>query len=532
MAISTTMQSQVWKMLNELRGKIEPSEYKNYVFGLMFYKFLSDREENYVKDNAVDFDDLSLQDAWESAEDEVIELLQQEIGYYIQPSELYSEFVKTVDAGTFSIIAFTDAISHFNAQILNDPNDQRAQHALKDIFADMDLTSNRLGADVIDRTQTLTKMICFVEDMAVDLENDGDVLGDIYEYLISMFAMTSGNKAGEFYTPHQVSKLMARILSDGHDTDTEFSMYDPTMGSGSLLLTMADNLPEMTTIKYYGQELNTTTYNLARMNLAMRGINYNNMALRNGDTLGLDWPDGIVDGMDSPAFFDAVMANPPYSLSWNTKDREDDPRFRDYGVAPKSYADYAFLLHSLYHLKDNGRMAIVLPHGVLFRGGAEGKIRQALLKENKISAVIGLPANIFTNTSIPTVILILEKHRSTNGVLFIDGSKGFEKQKKNNVLRDEDIDKIFDAYKAGVDVDKFAHYADTAELVENDFNLNIPRYVDTFEAEEPVDLIAVSGHIKSLDQDIETNEAELLTMLNDLVGDDAVLDAVRDVFKK
>ena len=225
---------------------------------------------------------------------------------------------------------------------MDDPNDKRAQHALKDIFADMDLTSNRLGSDVIDRTQTLTKMIRFVEDMAVDLENDGDVLGDIYEYLISMFAMTSGNKAGEFYTPHQVSKLMARILSDGHDTDTEFSMYDPTMGSGSLLLTMADNLPEMTTTKYYGQELNTTTYNLARMNLAMRGINYNNMALRNGDTLGLDWPDGIVDGMDSPAFFDAVMANPPYSLSWNTKDREDDPRFRDYGVAPKSYADYAF----------------------------------------------------------------------------------------------------------------------------------------------------------------------------------------------
>jgi len=329
-----------------------------------------------------------------------------------------------------------------------------------------------------------------------------------------------------------VSKLMARILADGHDSDTEFSMYDPTMGSGSLLLTMADNLPDMTIIKYYGQELNTTTYNLARMNLAMRGINYNNMALRNGDTLGADWPDGIVDGMDSPAFFDAVMANPPYSLNWNTKDREDDPRFRDYGVAPKSYADYAFLLHSLYHLKDTGRMAIVLPHGVLFRGGAEGKIRQALIKENKISAVIGLPANIFTNTTIPTVILILEKHRSTNGVLFIDGSKGFEKQKKNNVLRDEDIDKIYDAYKAGVDVDKFAHYADTPELIENDFNLNIPRYVDTFEAEEPVDLIEVSGNIKSLDQDIEANESELLTMLDDLVGDDAVLDAVRDVFRK
>lgn len=532
MAISTAMQSQVWKMLNELRGSMEPSEYKDYVFGLMFYKFLSDREENYVKDNAVDFDDLSLQDAWDSAEDVVIELLQQEIGYYIQPSEMYGEFVKKIDAGTFSIIEFIDAISHFNAQILNDPNDKRAQHALGGIFANMKLESDQLGRDVINRTQTLTKMIRFVEDMSIDLENDGDVLGDIYEYLISMFAAATAKSAGEYYTPHQVSKLMARILADGHDSDTEFSMYDPTVGSGSLLLTMADNLSQNTIIKYYGQEKMGTTYNLARMNLMMRGVNYNNIALNNGDTLEQDWPDGIVDGMDSPVFFDAVMANPPYSAKWDIKDREDDPRFRDYGVAPKSYADYAFLLHSLYHLKDNGRMAIVLPHGVLFRGGAEGKIRQALLKENKISAVIGLPANIFTNTSIPTVILILEKHRSTNGVLFIDGSKGFEKQKKNNVLRDKDIDKIFDAYKSGKDVDKFAHYADTNELVENDFNLNIPRYVDTFEAEEPVDLIAVSGKIKSLDQDIETNEAELLTMLNDLVGDDDVLNAVRDVFKK
>lgn len=530
MAISTTMQSQIWKMLNELRGKIEPAEYKNYVFGLMFYKFLSDKEESYVLKHPIDFDELDIYAAWDEDSEAVIDMLQHEIGYYIQPADLYSQFVKTVGDGSFSIIKFTDAINHFNTQILNDPNDQRAQRSLKDIFADMDLTSNRLGSDTIDRTQTLTKMIRFVEDMSIDLENDGDFLGDIYEYLISMFAMTSGNKAGEFYTPHQVSKLMARILSHGYEQNTEFSMYDPTMGSGSLLLTMADSLPDLK-IKYYGQELNTTTYNLARMNLSMRGINYNDMALRNGDTLGEDWPDGIVDGTDSPVFFDAVMANPPYSLKWDAQNRETDPRFK-YGVAPKSYADYAFLLHSLYHLKDNGRMAIVLPHGVLFRGGAEGKIRQELIKNNHISAVIGLPGNIFTNTSIPTVILILEKHRSTSGVLFIDGSKGFEKQKKNNVLRDEDVDKIYDAYIAGKDIDKFAHYADATELKENDFNLNIPRYVDTFEAEEPVDLIEVSGKIKSLDTDIDTNEAELLTMLDDLVGDDAVLDAVRDVFRK
>ena len=531
MAISTKMQSQIWTMLNELRGKIEPSEYKNYVFGLMFYKFLSDKQETYVIDNPVDFDDSDIFDVWDVDQDAVISMLQHNIGYYIQPSELYSQFVKAVDDGTFSLIPFADAINHFNVQILNDVDDQRAQRALKDIFADMDLKSNRLGSDQIDRTQTLSRMIRFVEDMSVDLENDGDVLGDIYEYLISMFAMSSGNKAGEFYTPHQVSKVMAKILAHGRDQNTEFGMYDPTMGSGSLLLTMADMLPHMK-IKYYGQELNTTTYNLARMNLAMRGINYNDMSLRNGDTLGNDWPDGIVDGTDSPAFFDAVMANPPYSLKWDTSNRETDSRFRDYGVAPKGYADYAFLLHSMYHLKDDGRMAIVLPHGVLFRGGAEGKIRQKLIEHNHIKAVIGLPAKIFTNTDIPTVVLILEKKRSTNGVLFIDASKGFEKQKKNNVLRDEDIDKIYETYINNVDVDKYAHYADTKELIENEYNLNIPRYVDTFEAEEPVDLIEVSSNIKTLDVDIASNEAELLTMLNDLVGDDDVLNAVRDVFKK
>lgn len=515
-------------MLNELRGKIEPSEYKNYVFGLMFYKFLSDKEENYVRENASDFDDLTLEDGFASDEDSVTQILQESLGYYIRPEELYSSFVKSVDDGSFSLINFTDAVNHFNLQIYD--MDVRAKDSLKDIFADMDLTSNRLGSDQADRTQTLTRMIRFVEEMSIDLENDGDVLGDIYEYLISMFAITSGNKAGEFYTPHEVSQLMAKILSNGHDKDTDFEMYDPTMGSGSLLLTMANYLPDIR-IKYYGQELNTTTYNLARMNLAMKDIDYNDMLVRNADTLAEDWPDGLVDGADNAHLFDAVMANPPYSLKWNIEDREDDPRFK-YGVAPKNYADYAFLLHSLYHLKPSGRMAIVLPHGVLFRGRAEATIRKALIENNHLSAVIGLPANIFTNTSIPTVILILEKSRSTNGVLFIDGSKGFEKQKNNNVLREEDINKIYDAYLSGKDIDKFSHFADTKELKENDFNLNIPRYVDSFEEEEPVDLIEVSKNIKSLDSDIEKNEAELLEMLNDLVGDDDVLDAMRDVFRK
>ena len=542
MAISSTHKAQIWNMLNELRGKIETSEYKNYVFGLMFYKFLSEKIETYVTDNADAFDGMTYQEAYEDAlaEDDVDGLfrdIQEAIGYYIQPSELWGSFIKAINENKFDLVTFIDAIQHFNTQIFIDVNDpdKRAQKAFDDIFADMDLRSNRLGSDQSNRTKTLTSMMTLVEDLSVDFEKDGDVLGDIYEYLIGMFAKESGGKAGEFYTPHQVSHLMARVLADGRPQPTKpedrFSMYDPTMGSGSLLLTMAHELPDWT-IEYYGQELNTTTYNLARMNLMLKGVDYKNIHLRNGDTLQDDWPDGVVEGVDTPRQFDAVMANPPYSLKWDAKEtgREDDPRFRDYGVAPAAHADFAFMLHSLYHLKAGGRMAIVLPHGVLFRGGSEAKIREALIKNNNISAIIGLPEKIFTNTGIETVIMIVEKQRTENGVLFIDGSKLYEKSTNGNVMTSEHLDKIFEAYQNGVDVPKFAHMADTKELQENNFNLNIARYVDTFDDEEEIDLVDLQKQLAEVDAQIADEKSTLLEMAEDLKGNADVLAAIKAVF--
>lgn len=294
------------------------------------------------------------------------------------------------------------------------------------------------------------------------------------------------------------------------------------MGSGSLLLTTASHMQKAGVrgaIKYYGQELITTTFNLARMNLMMHGVEYNDINLRNADTLNGDWPDGVREGIDSPRMFDAVMANPPYSLKWDNKNREEDVRFK-YGVAPASKADYAFLLHSLYHLKQDGRMAIVLPHGVLFRGAAEGKIRKQLLDNHHISAVIGLPEKIFTNTGIPTIIMVLEKHRQSDDVLFIDASNDFEKAKNSNVLRDKDVDKIVKNYLDRKDIEKYAYVATMDEIIENDYNLNIPRYVDTFEEEEPVDAQKLLDDMKEINAKEKQLMSELSEQFDQLVGTD------------
>jgi len=307
-------------------------------------------------------------------------------------------------------------------------------------------------------------------------------------------------------------------------SNTAFSVYDPTMGSGSLLLTVRNQLPETTqagAIKFYGQELNTTTYNLARMNLMMHDVSFNNMTLNNADTLESDWPDGPDEaGVDQPRSFDAVVANPPYSAKWdNNETKLKDPRFSEYGkLAPASKADFAFVLHSLYHLNNDGTMAIVLPHGVLFRGAAEGKIRQTLIEKNYLDAVIGLPANLFYGTSIPTTILVFKKNRQVKDVLFIDASSDFEKAKNQNNLRDSDVDKIVAAYKSREDVDKYAHVATLDEIKENDFNLNIPRYVDTFEEEEPIDIDEVKKEIAAIDLEIAKLEKEFAEMEAQLVS--------------
>lgn len=495
MALTSEKEALIWKTLNDTRGKIEPSEYKNYIFGVMFYKFLSEKAQDWLKSvlHGDSWDHIWSQDSKRAAQ-----YMQKNLGYVIQPGDMFSDWKRAIDQDTFNITTVSDSLVHFDQGI-----SQEAKDDFSGIFADMDLTSSRLGANAQTRTATMMDWINLVDKIEPD--DDSDVLGDLYEYLIGMFAANSGAKAGEFYTPHQVSDIMARILVSGREDMNQYSLYDPAMGSGSLLLTTGSymkNAHIRGSIKYYGQEIITTTYNLARMNLMMHNVFYNDINLRNADTLNSDWPDGVVDGVDNPRMFDAVMANPPYSLNWGNKDRENDPRFK-YGVAPKSKADYAFLLHCLYHLKFNGRMAIVLPHGVLFRGGSEEKIRKELINNHNITAVIGLPEKIFTNTGIPTIIMILEKNRQTDDVLFIDASKGFEKQKNSNKLRLEDIEKIVSTYKERKNIDKYAHLASLKEIKENDYNLNIPRYVDTFEPEPDIDIDQVRSDLSAVDEELD-----------------------------
>lgn len=524
MALTAEKEALIWKTLNDTRGKIEPSEYKNYIFGVMFYKFLSEKAQNWL-DGILRGKTWAT--IWSQNSKRAAEFMQKNLGYVIRPGDLFVDWKKAINEDKFNIMMVSDALAHFEQGV-----SQEAKPDFAGIFADMDLTSSRLGSNAQTRTATMMDWINLMDK--IELDEDADVLGDLYEYLIGMFAANSGAKAGEFYTPHQVSDIMARILTAGRENLEEYSLYDPTMGSGSLLLTTASHMKNAGVrgaIKYYGQEWITTTYNLARMNLMMHGVEYNDINLHNADTLNGDWPDGVIEGINNPRMFDAVMANPPYSQKWDNTNREDDPRFKA-GVAPKTKADYAFLLHSLYHLKSDGRMAIVLPHGVLFRGAAEGRIRKELLADHNIVAIIGLPEKIFTNTGIPTIIMVLEKNRENDDVMFIDASKGFEKQKSSNKLRQEDIDKIVETYLAHTDIDKYAHVATMDEISENDYNLNIPRYVDTFEEEEPVDTAKLLADMKLTSTKEKQLTADLQDMMADLVvsdpADQKILDQLRD----
>ena len=393
----------------------------------------------------------------------------------------------------------------------------------------MDLKSKKLGADDQQRNVTITEVLKKLNGIDV-LGHNGDVIGDAYEFLISQFASEAGKKAGEFYTPHEVSDMMARIAAIGQEDKKLFSVFDPTMGSGSLMLNIRNYLNHPKSVKYHGQELNTTTFNLAKMNLILHGVDNEDIRLRNGDTLNKDWP------TDEPYTFDSVVMNPPYSAKWSSDDTFlDDSRFNRYGkLAPKSKADFAFLLHGYYHLKDSGTMAIILPHGVLFRGAAEGVIRKKLLEDGSIDTVIGMPANLFFGTSIPTTVIILKKNRTSRDVLFIDASKDFIKGKNQNKLSQENIDRIVETYKKREDVEKFAHVASFEEIKENDFNLNIPRYVDTFEEQEEIDIVELGKELVDLNQQIITAENDFLAMLDELAVTDEtreIIEATKAVFR-
>lgn len=512
-----TITSKLWAMANELRGTMDASEYKNYILAFMFYRYLSEHQEQYlVGNNVIDVEDgQSINDAYkEQAVDEelndYLEDISASLGYAIAPNDTWESLVNKINDAQVIPSDYQTIFDNFNK---NAELNKEAAKDFRGVFNDINLGDSRLGNSTNERAKSLNNIVKLVDEIEYKGDYGKDILGEIYEYLIGQFAANAGKKGGEFYTPHQVSKILAKIVtSDVKKLDEFFNIYDPTMGSGSLLLTVGQELPKGTPMKYFGQELNTTTYNLARMNLMMHNVSYNNMILNNADTLESDWPDGPDEkGIDRPRSFDAVVANPPYSAKWdNDETKLKDPRFSDYGkLAPASKADYAFILHSIYHLNNDGTMAIVLPHGVLFRGAAEGKIRQTLIEKNYLDAVIGLPANLFYGTSIPTIILVLKKNRKNKDILFIDASNDFEKSKNQNNLTDENVDKIISTFKERKDIDKYAHVASIEEIRENDFNLNIPRYVDTFEEEEPIDLEEVNRQLEQDNKEIAELEAEI-----------------------
>lgn len=540
MTTAKEVTSQIWEMANRLRGNMDASEYRNYILGFMFYRYLSERQEKYLFDNKVfdenpdDISGITAEYVKEADGEYLADYLDDiagSLGYAIEPQYMWKTIVNEVNNNTITPDTFQSMFESFDNNLrLN----SKATQDFTGVFDDMNLNNSRLGNTTASRAKALTQIIDLVDQVDYIDENGKDILGDIYEYLIAKFAGNSGKKAGEFYTPHEVSEVLAKLATVSLDQENKKpSVYDFACGSGSLLLTLKDEVKNK--ILYYGQELNTTTYNLARMNLMMHGVPYDRMTLKNADTLEQDWPDGVdAQGTDRPRFFDVVVANPPYSARWDNSDRKlKDPRFKDYGLAPKTKADYAFLLHGLYHLDQNGTMAIVLPHGVLFRGAKEGKIREALLKKNQIDAIIGMPAGLFYSTGIPTVVLVLKKNRSNKDVLFIDASKGFEKGKNQNKLREEDTDKIINTYQERKNVKRYAHVASFDEIKENDFNLNIPRYVDTFIPEPPVDLKKVAADLHETNLEIQKNQKELVGMLKELTSaDDDIMDGLNAIIKE
>lgn len=543
--------SKLWAMANDLRGKMDASEYRDYILGFIFYRYLSKRQERYLANSGLlEFIDtenssnpqdvnnaFARQVALDGLEDWREDLALQN-GYAIDPEYTWTTIINKVQTQTIRPDDYQNLFSQFKANALLNTN---ATEDFKDVFDNINLMDSSLGNSVSARAKALSQLVERIDSIDFHDDSGHDILGDVYEYLIAEFAGASGKKAGEFYTPHEVSRVLAKLVTyvstDSSEEAKEviehasrpFMVYDPTMGSGSLLLTVQHELksetdnPDTARVHFFGQEINRTTYNLARMNLMMHDVKYQYMDLRCADTLESDWPNGMDEnGIDHPEFFDAVVANPPYSLKWdNAESKLKDPRFKDYGkLAPKSKADYAFVEHGIYHLKPSGRMAIVLPHGVLFRGAAEGTIRKAIIDKNYLDAVIGLPSNLFYSTGIPTVILVFRKDRKTNDVLFIDASQHFEKDKKQNRLREEDIDLILETYKNRQDVDKLAHVATLEEIKDNDYNLNIPRYVDTFEEEEPIDLDDVNRQLAEVNEEIARLEKELEAMLAELVPTD------------
>ena len=495
------LEQQLWKIANTLRGKMNADEFRDYILGFIFYKYLAEKMEIYAN-SILEEDKIQFRNIDENTAEglEYIEAIREEaletLGYFLKPSELFSEIAKrgNSDTNTFILEDLQKILTNIQLSTMG----TQSEEDFDNLFEDMDLNSTKLGKSAEARNAVIVKVLVHLDEIDFKLEHtELDVLGDAYEYLIGQFASGAGKKAGEFYTPQEVSKILAKIVTTGKNRLK--SVYDPTCGSGSLLLRVAREVKDVN--NFYGQEMNRTTYNLARMNMILHGVHYLKFDIKQEDTLEHPQHEGLLA--------EAIVANPPFSANWSANPLHlSNERFSQYGkLAPASKADFAFVQHMIHHLAENGTMAIVLPHGVLFRGSAELHIRKYLIEQkNYLDAVIGLPANIFYGTGIPTCILVFKKCKEDpEHILFIDASKEFEKVKNQNMLREEHINKIVETYRNRTEIEKYSHLATLQEVAENDYNLNIPRYVDTFEAEEEIDIQVVMQEIKSL----EAKRAEL-----------------------
>jgi len=506
------LELQLWNIANTLRGKMDADEFRDYILGFIFYKYLSEKMLTYA--DRLLAEDGVLYNTLDESSDEGKELLEaireesiEQLGYFLKPNELFSAVAKRGNGDTDNFIL--DDLATILRSIEQSTMGTESEDDFEHLFEDLDLTSTKLGRTEEAKNTLISKVLSHLDAIDFELQNNNrDVLGDAYEYLIGQFASNAGKKAGEFYTPQEVSTVLAKIVTNKKSKLK--SVYDPTCGSGSLLLRVAREVEDVS--NFYGQELNRTTYNLARMNMIMHDVHYRKFDIKQEDTL------------ENPQHldmrFEAIVANPPFSAHWSANPLHmSDDRFSQYGkLAPKTKADYAFVQHMIYQLDENGTMAIVLPHGVLFRGSSEGHIRKYLIEDrNYLDAVIGLPANIFYGTSIPTCILVFKKCREeSDNVLFIDASDHFEKAKNQNYLRVEDIDKIVTTYRERKEEEKYSHLASLEEIAENDYNLNIPRYVDTFEEEEPIDLDGVSAKLKALDDEMKVTDERIKGFCDEL----------------
>ena len=482
--------NKIWASANKMRSKIEANEYKDYILGLIFYKFLSDNEVSYLLKNGWQQADLPMlvEDYDDSNSKLIIDFCQNSIGYFIEYKNLFSTWL--LPDSDFSASDLNVALSAFDRLVSS-----QYKHVYSGIFKTLQAGLSKLGENHASQTRALKDLVRLIRDIPTDGSQDYDVLGYVYEYLISNFAANAGKKAGEFYTPHEVAILMSEIVAEHHKDKRQIEIYDPTSGSGSLLITIGKSvgrhIADKNSVKYYAQELKENTYNLTRMNLVMRGIQPGNIHVRCADSLAEDWPVHVAGSeVGQPLYVDAVVSNPPYSQQWDPRDKENDARFAAYGLAPKSKADYAFLLHELHHLKPDGIVTIVLPHGVLFRTGEEERIRTNLIEKNHIDAIIGLPANIFFGTGIPTRVMVLKQHRDRDDVLIVDASHGFVKDGKQNRLRACDIRRIADTVRDRRTTPGFSRTVSRDVIRQNGYNLNIPRYVDSSEAAEPYDIYA------------------------------------------